>query len=215
MKRATVSGGPYATVASGLATTTAIDTGLAATTTYYYVVTATNAGGESAGSAEASAITTDLRARYTFDETSGTSAADSAGDALNGTLVNGPLWSVGALNNAVDLDGANDHVTLPVGVVNGLTQFTIGTWVYLDAVSNWSRVFDFGTGTAVNMFLTPKGGTNVVRYAITTGGVSNPAVIAAMTALVGAAFGLASEWGAGVIERISLRGNTAEAAQPA
>lgn len=52
-------------------------------------------------------------------------------------------------------------------------------------------------------------------HAITTGGVSNPAVIAAMTALVGAAFGLASEWGAGVIERISLRGNTAEAAQPA
>lgn len=34
---------------------------------------------------------------------------------------------------------------------------------------------------------------------ITTGGVSNPALIAAVTALVGAGFGIASEWGAAAI----------------
>ncbi|MCX2932792.1 DUF1097 domain-containing protein [Mycobacterium sp. CVI_P3] len=47
---------------------------------------------------------------------------------------------------------------------------------------------------------------------ITTIGVSNPALIAATTALVGAAFGVASEWGAGVISAIAggsrLRGAT-------
>jgi len=51
-------------------------------------------------------------------------------------------------------------------------------------------------------------------HGITTGGVSNPALIAATTALVGAVFGLASEHGAALLERISLRRNTA-AAQPA
>lgn len=38
---------------------------------------------------------------------------------------------------------------------------------------------------------------------ITTGGVSNPALIAATTALVGAGFGLASEWGAAALGMIS------------
>lgn len=59
MKRATVSGGPYTTVACAT-TTSYTDTGLTGGTTYYYVVSAAysagpNAGGESADSSEASA----------------------------------------------------------------------------------------------------------------------------------------------------------------
>ncbi|MBS1696210.1 MAG: DUF1097 domain-containing protein [Actinobacteria bacterium] len=49
---------------------------------------------------------------------------------------------------------------------------------------------------------------------ITTGGVSNPALIAATTALVGAGFGLVSEWGAAAILRVTGSGR-APAAQPA
>jgi hypothetical protein len=37
---------------------------------------------------------------------------------------------------------------------------------------------------------------------ILTAGVSNPALIAAVTALVGATFGIASEWGASVVARM-------------
>lgn len=48
---------------------------------------------------------------------------------------------------------------------------------------------------------------------ITTAGISNPAVIAATTALVGATFGIASEWGAAVVARVFDRGG--DAAQPA
>ena len=55
VKRATVSGGPYATVASGLVAPGFTDTGLSNGTTYYYVVSATNAGGESANSTQVSA----------------------------------------------------------------------------------------------------------------------------------------------------------------
>jgi fibronectin type 3 domain-containing protein len=55
VKRATVSGGPYAVVKAGLSATSYTDAGLTGGKTYYYVVTAVNAGGESGNSNRASA----------------------------------------------------------------------------------------------------------------------------------------------------------------
>ena len=55
VKRATVNGGPYATIASGLAATAYDDASAANGVTYYYVVSASNGGGESANSSQASA----------------------------------------------------------------------------------------------------------------------------------------------------------------
>jgi fibronectin type 3 domain-containing protein len=55
---ASVTGGPYSLRASGIATPTYTDTGLANKTAYYYVVTAVNANGEGANSAEAQVIPT-------------------------------------------------------------------------------------------------------------------------------------------------------------
>ncbi len=55
VKRATVSGGPYSLVATGVASTSYANTGLANGTTYYYVVSAVNGSGESANSGQASA----------------------------------------------------------------------------------------------------------------------------------------------------------------
>ncbi|HWK05041.1 MAG TPA: cellulose binding domain-containing protein [Puia sp.] len=55
LKRATVSGGPYTTVVTGIDSTSYTDTGRVNGTTYYYVVTAANFAGESQNSAEVSA----------------------------------------------------------------------------------------------------------------------------------------------------------------
>jgi hypothetical protein len=76
--------------------------------------------------------------------------------------------------NAIRLNGGelNRQVNMPAGILNGLTDFTIATWVNPAAAQNWARVFDFGTGTTVNMFLTPRAGVagTPVRFAITTTG---------------------------------------------
>ncbi|XID92815.1 DUF4466 family protein [Paenibacillaceae bacterium WGS1546] len=54
MKRATTSGGPYATIATGVTGTSYTNAGLTNGTTYYYVVSAVNVAGESANSAPVS-----------------------------------------------------------------------------------------------------------------------------------------------------------------
>jgi hypothetical protein len=76
--------------------------------------------------------------------------------------------------NAIKLNGSepNHQVDLPAGIVSSLTDFTIATWVNPAAALNWARVFDFGTGTGIYMFLTPQAGVTgtPVRFAITTTG---------------------------------------------
>jgi fibronectin type 3 domain-containing protein len=169
--RATAPSGPFATIASGVADAQYTDAELATGSTYYYTVTAVNASGTSASSNAAFAVASSERARWAFNETAGTFAADSSGNALSATLVNGPVWTTGRIENALTLDGVDDHATLPAGIVNGLTDVTIATWVNLDVVTSWTRIFDIGSSTSSSMFLTPRNGANnFVRFAITTTG---------------------------------------------
>jgi hypothetical protein len=76
--------------------------------------------------------------------------------------------------NAVALNASqpNQYVAMPTGILGGLTDATVAGWVNWNGGQTWSRVFDFGTGTGVNMFLTPDAGgaANGLRFAITTGG---------------------------------------------
>lgn len=55
VKRATVTGGPYTTIATGVTATTFRNTGLTSGVTYFYVVSAVNAVGESPNSSQGSA----------------------------------------------------------------------------------------------------------------------------------------------------------------
>ena len=112
-------------------------------------------------------------AQLPFDETSGTAAFDATGNGWNGTLVGGVSQVAGKIGNAVDLSGTNQYVALPSGVVSGNDTITVAAWVNLDTVSNWMRIFDFGSGTATNMFLTPKNGANgKIRFGIKNNGLA-------------------------------------------
>lgn len=124
----------------------------------------------------ASSVSVNPVVHLRFDEIAGTTASDSSGNGWNGTLTNGPTWASGSngrINNAVGLDGSDDYVTLPSGVVSNLTDFSISVWVKLNSVAESSRLFHFGNAPAPNdyMFLTPS--TNgAARFAIRTPAVS-------------------------------------------
>ena len=108
---------------------------------------------------------------YRFNEASGTQATDTWG-TNHGTLQATATRDAGRAGSALKLDGtATSYATLPTGIVSTLNDFTISSWVRMDAKSNWMRVFDFGTGTSKYMFLTIQAGTaNIMRYAIKNGG---------------------------------------------
>ncbi len=180
VKRATVSGGPYTTI--GNVTTnlmTFTDTNLVSGATYFYAISALSAAGESANAAEAKVVVLPVPMVYLkFNEASGTMAADDTGNGWNGTLMNGATFTAsGHSNNAVNLNGTTNYVSLPTNLTASLSDFTIATWVNLTSVAAWARIFDFGVAnnayvpTPVRyMFLTPQGGSGVVRFAITVGG---------------------------------------------
>jgi hypothetical protein len=170
VKRATVSGGPYTTIQTGITDLLTYTDTSAPTGTNYYVVTAIISGVESAVSNQATVITgTPLHTYLPFDASSGTTATDSTGLGHNGTLVGGASWVAGKKNNAVSLDGSTGYVSLPADLMLDVGDFTIATWVYWNAARNWERIFDFGDGTGQYMYLTAKNGS-VMRFAITANG---------------------------------------------
>jgi hypothetical protein len=78
----------------------------------------------------------------------------------------------GRLGNAVQLCGQGQYVNLPNGIVSSLHDFTVSAWVKPAANPQWSRVFDFGSGTNSYMFLSLFNGSGL-RFAITTNGGNN------------------------------------------
>ncbi len=111
----------------------------------------------------------DLRAHYQFDG----NTSDSAG-SYHGTTTGGPGYTDATFDRAVTLDGSDDFVTLPAGIVNGLADITLAARVRWDGGSSWQRVFDFGNGTGSYLFLTPKSPSDKVRFAIKNGGSEQP-----------------------------------------
>src|SRR5690606_26467127 len=69
---------------------------------------------------------------------------------------------------------SSQHATLPSGIVSDLTDFTISTWIKVNAFATWQRIFDFGTATNNYMFLSAQGpaGAGRPRFAIRTSSVA-------------------------------------------
>lgn len=99
VKRAAVSGGPYATVASGLTGTTFADTGLNPSTAYHYVVAAADLAGETPPGAEASANTLPPPPPWTASDVGAVGLAGS-------TVQNGSAYTIAGAG--ADLGGTAD-----------------------------------------------------------------------------------------------------------
>jgi fibronectin type 3 domain-containing protein len=187
VKRSLNPGGPYTTIASGLATPNFTDPNVSSLITYYYVVSATNTKGESPNSAEATTAVSDLVLHLRFDESSGTTAADTSGNGRNATLVSGPTFAAGKLGNALGfVKASSQYATLPAELVSSLTDFTISTWVNPTTLDTWARVFDFGTGTTNYLFLSTTKGAGKPRVAFKVNGAAEQGVDSSVALTAGA-----------------------------
>ncbi|MBN1361396.1 MAG: discoidin domain-containing protein [Sedimentisphaerales bacterium] len=110
--------------------------------------------------------TANLAALYAMEN----NVVDGSGNERDGTAQVGSSFTDGptGYGRAIELDGGGGYVTLPIGpVIESMTSGTFATWVnWGGSGSQWCRVFDFGSSTNVNMFLTPNAGSNM-RFAIT------------------------------------------------
>jgi hypothetical protein len=130
---------------------------------------------------------------YPFNQSGSTTTVLDVVGGRNGTLRNGASWTtLGRFGNAVNLNSNNsNYVELPTGIVSSLnSDYSISTWVYLNSLSTWSRVFDFGASVqygnpVVYMFLTPRHSDNngTLRFAITTSGNAGEQMITGSSAL--------------------------------
>jgi len=107
-----------------------------------------------AEAAAASPTPSGLVAHWKLDENSGVTAADSSGNGHTGTLTNGPTWTTGQLNAAVNFDGVND-VIANNGIWDVTNNFTISFW----AQPNTTHEIDGETTAGF-------GGISGQRYAI-------------------------------------------------
>ncbi|MHC4521693.1 MAG: LamG domain-containing protein, partial [Planctomycetota bacterium] len=113
---------------------------------------------------------------WRFDDGSGTVARDSSANGNDGTLYGDPVWVAGQLADALQLDGNDDYVELPIGsVMTTLNEATVTLWVNWSGLGgSWQRIIDFGTGTTAYLFLCPNNGANgAMRTSTTVGGVWN------------------------------------------
>ena len=118
-----------------------------------------------------------------FDDRSGQTAADESGNGNTAKLIEGAKWkpNAGKIGGAVALDGAGAAVEDAKGgdYINGLKAFTISVWVKSDSVGH-DRGIMFGKDPAGGDDVfglrydaaswATKGGTNLIKGAITTTG---------------------------------------------
>ena len=67
---------------------------------------------------------------WTFNDGSGTTAADSSGNGYTATLVNGVSWVTGEIGDAVSANGVNQYVSFPPIDLSGTQAVTVAMWVY-------------------------------------------------------------------------------------
>ncbi len=121
-----------------------------------------------------------VRYAYPFEENTGavsfanvvaSSSWSNASAATCGGATCPTAGGAGYDGRGINFDGSNDYLSLPASVAQA-EDFTFAAWVYWGGGANGQHIFDFGTGTAQYLFLTPNSGANTLRFAIQPAGSS-------------------------------------------
>ena len=83
----------------------------------------------------------DLVAYWSFNEGSGTVAADLSENGYDGTLNGGASWTDGIYQNALHFNGSNAYVSTGQSILNDLEAFTLAGWVSASNVDVYSSLF--------------------------------------------------------------------------
>lgn len=105
----------------------------------------------------------ELCSHYAFEN----NLIDQVG-GYDGTHPGSAVYGAGESGQGLALDGTNDYVSLPAGVAS-YQNLTIATWIYWNGGDDWQRIFDFGSGTAEYLFLTPSGADGNLQFTINDG----------------------------------------------
>jgi hypothetical protein len=94
---------------------------------------------------------------WKLDEKTGTTAADSSGNANTGTLTNGPTWTTGKYGSSTNFDGSDDYIDLgsPTSFNFGSNNFTYAAWIRYT-----------GSGTAARIIAQDDNSTNTRTIAL-------------------------------------------------
>ena len=121
---------------------------------------------------------------WKLDEESGTTAADSSGKNMAGTLEGGMSFEAnrvnGNLGTALEFDGVDDYVDLPDGFDEFDNGCSFTLWAKPTAVKYFARFIEIGNGGSSNSIsLTRDGSGNGLRFKAFGGSSSDGAVSAA------------------------------------
>ncbi|MBN2183330.1 MAG: LamG domain-containing protein [Sedimentisphaerales bacterium] len=159
-------------------------------TTYYWRIDEVEAGGATKHTGSVWSFTTledipvsdpSLVGWWKLDGScDGTLVVDSSGFDRHGSLGGNPQWIVGYSGGALEFDGRDDYVDLPIGsLIGSLTNSSFAVWAnFANSGGAWQRIFDFGNDTTTYMFLTPRiYFIDPMRFAITTDGGAGELVV--------------------------------------
>lgn len=89
---------------------------------------------------------------------------DSSGNGCHGIASGSPTYVTGIIDQAINLDGEDDFITLPAEIDS--EDITIATWVCWDGGTTQQPIFDFSSDASNYMSLTPCSTDNTLQLAL-------------------------------------------------
>ncbi len=114
----------------------------------------------------AQVVALDQPAAYSFDDGSGTTAADVSGHGNTLTLGSGATWAAGRIgSNSLAVNGTiNGIATNPAPVINTALSFSVSAWVNLNSVSGYQTFASIDGNTTSGFYLQLRGDTGKFAF---------------------------------------------------